>query len=823
MLLFITSITFIKPLQAQQENPFTIETIFQIEKLGSSFNFSPNGKYLAYTIQRPQSFAKAHNEPYLFGKNCSDIWVVSTNKLKPVNITRGFSDSTGFWNPVWSPNGDYLTMLSTRNTDNASLWIWEKQSKHLKMINQNVNSNSVLNWLSRDEFIFYTLPEGQKDIMRNVLKLTPKKSGESLSIVTQGKEETSSILESGFAEDLSLRPQKKLIVYNVKTGASHVLGKGGFQGISISSDKQLIAAFNASTIPPLSADRLLQRPYNIKFQIRLFNRNKELVSKTLSKVKTVVRKSIQWADDGNQFAFQGSTDVNSDITATGPVTRKKTKNLKGGPMDIFVYSIDKDQLKKISLPDHLSPVKMPKKMSHTKLKFKWSPDNRLMVYAKNKDASQNAEPKVHWWIQSKNGKWKNLTKKLDSPPRDLYTWADKKSVIGLSKGNIWKISLGNGKVENLTDTFDGRINALSFRNEDASFATINVNKNGKEELYTMNLPSAKWESILKPDESAKLVTFSSESGYGAFTMEDRNGSSLWLQAAGSKSIGKPLVKINDFLSKIAKGETKKIKYTSLEGDTLKAWLILPTNYEKGKTYPLVSWVYQGSVYSNREPTLSKLNFNSSLNLQLFASKGYAVLFPSMPGNMADYLRMQNGVIPAINKIIEMGIADPEKLVVMGQSGGGYTTYSFITQTNKFKTAISLAGMSNMVSYWGQLDTRARYLDYAQEDYFPMSYSETGGHGLAAIPWKNPQAYIKNSPFFYADRVETPVLIIQGDLDYVHIQQGEEFFNALYRQGKRTRFIRYWGEGHVIQSPANIKHMWKQIFKWLKENDCAPNQ
>ncbi len=822
MLLFIA---FIKPLHAQQKSPFTIETIFQLEKFGSSFKFSPDGKYLAYTIQRPKSNAKAHNEPYLFGNNCSDVWVVSTEKLKPFNVSKGFSDSTGFWNPVWSPNGDYLAMLSTRNTDNASLWIWEKQSRHLKMINQNViNSNSIMNWLSQDEFIFHTLPEGQKDLRRNVLKITPKKSGKSLAKVTYGKEETSSILESGTAVKISLRPQKKLIVYNVKTGDNHILGKGVFQGVSISPDKQLIAAFVVSDIPPLSADRLLHRTHNKKLQIRLFNRKKELASNSLSKVKTVVTNSIQWSADGNQFAFQGSTDINSEITANGPVTRRKLKSLKGGPLDIFIYSIAKDQLEKITLPNHLSPVKMPKKMSHTKLKFKWSPDNRLMVYAKNKDASQNGEPEINWWIQSKNGKWKNLTEKLDSAPSNLYTWADKKSVIGLSDGNIWKISLDNGKIKNLTNTFDGRISSLSFKNEDATILAISVNKNGKEELYTMNLPSAKWEPISKPDESAKLIAFSSESGYGAFTMEDRNGSSLfWLQASGKESNGKPLVKINDFLSKIAKGETKKIKYTSLEGDTLKAWLILPVNYEKDKSYPLVSWVYQGMVYSDREPYLSKFSTISSLNLQLFASKGYAVLFPSMPGNMADYLRMQNGVIPAVNKVIEMGIADPEKLVVMGQSGGGYTTYSFITQTNKFKTAISLAGASDLISKWGQFDPRTRYQDYAHEAYFQIAYSETGGHGAVAIPWKNPQAYIKNSPFFYADRVETPVLIIQGDLDYVPIQQGEEFFNALYRQGKRARFIRYLGEGHVIESPANIKHMWEQIFKWLEENDCAPDE
>ena len=77
-------------------------------------------------------------------------------------------------------------------------------------------------------------------------------------------------------------------------------------------------------------------------------------------------------------------------------------------------------------------------------------------------------------------------------------------------------------------------------------------------------------------------------------------------------------------------------------------------------------------------------------------------------------------------------------------------------------------------------------------------------------------YMRNSPIFYVERVETPVMIVQGDLDYVAIQQGEEFFTSLYRQGKRAEFVRYWGEGHVLESPANIRDMWARIETWLDE-------
>ncbi|HET8670967.1 MAG TPA: prolyl oligopeptidase family serine peptidase, partial [Candidatus Saccharimonadales bacterium] len=89
--------------------------------------------------------------------------------------------------------------------------------------------------------------------------------------------------------------------------------------------------------------------------------------------------------------------------------------------------------------------------------------------------------------------------------------------------------------------------------------------------------------------------------------------------------------------------------------------------------------------------------------------------------------------------------------------------------------------------------------------------------MGSAPWEDVGRYLRNSPLFYVERVQTPLLIIQGDLDYVAMQQGEQFFTALYRQGKRARFARYWGEDHVFQSPANVRDMWQQIYAWLDEH------
>ncbi len=148
-------------------------------------------------------------------------------------------------------------------------------------------------------------------------------------------------------------------------------------------------------------------------------------------------------------------------------------------------------------------------------------------------------------------------------------------------------------------------------------------------------------------------------------------------------------------------------------------------------------------------------------------------------------------------------------------------YGLITQTRRFRAAVALEGLADLVSLYGQFDARLRYDHYPHEHIFQASLMETGQTRMGNPPWKDTARYIRNSPLFYADRVETPLLIIQGDMDYVALQQGEEFFAALYRQSKRARFVRYWGEGHVLQSPANIQRMWQQILEWFNEYLAAP--
>lgn len=89
-------------------------------------------------------------------------------------------------------------------------------------------------------------------------------------------------------------------------------------------------------------------------------------------------------------------------------------------------------------------------------------------------------------------------------------------------------------------------------------------------------------------------------------------------------------------------------------------------------------------------------------------------------------------------------------------------------------------------------------------------------GLGGSPWKEPDRYREHSAIHQAHKVETPLLLIHDELDFVPIQQAEEFFTALFRQDKRVRLLRYASEGHTISDRVNVLDLWQQIEAWLKE-------
>jgi hypothetical protein len=118
------------------------------------------------------------------------------------------------------------------------------------------------------------------------------------------------------------------------------------------------------------------------------------------------------------------------------------------------------------------------------------------------------------------------------------------------------------------------------------------------------------------------------------------------------------------------------------------------------------------------------------------------------------------------------------------------------------------------------DVNLRYNDDAHlphlEGSWLPAWAESGQGAMGGPPWKETDRYLRNSPLLSVARIQTPLMMVYGELDVVAMQQGEELFTGLYRQGKRAELVRYWGEGHNILTPANVRDLWARIFAWLDD-------
>src|SRR5262249_32666622 len=215
-------------------------------------------------------------------------------------------------------------------------------------------------------------------------------------------------------------------------------------------------------------------------------------------------------------------------------------------------------------------------------------------------------------------------------------------------------------------------------------------------FYLLSLVSDRAaQSIPKPTEGALLADWSDKSSIAAITGETRDGAYLWTSGP-SLAKSRPVVRLNTHWEEIAEQKRQTFSYRSLKGEDLKGLLVYPYGYKEGQRYPLVVCVYPG--IEEDFPLWSR-------PLYPLISHGYAVLVPSMPlypgdNPSAPTKGMLNGVMPAIDKVVEMGLADPERLAVWGGSYGGYAALSLITQTNRFKAAIALAPGTDWISLYG---------------------------------------------------------------------------------------------------------------------------
>jgi dipeptidyl aminopeptidase/acylaminoacyl peptidase len=250
--------------------------------------------------------------------------------------------------------------------------------------------------------------------------------------------------------------------------------------------------------------------------------------------------------------------------------------------------------------------------------------------------------------------------------------------------------------------------------------------------------------------------------------------------------------------KLSHGEYAHFK--SKDGTPVSGYLYKPVDYISGKRYPTLLIPHGGPVWAYYA--------EFSHLAQLYAANGYTVLFPNPRGSSGYGLDFSKAIyadwgdkdfqddMAMVDYAIERGLADPDKLGVGGWSYGGISTDFIITQTARFKAAISGAGAAEFSSLYGH--------DQYQKDY----ETELG------LPWEAQAAWLRVSPFRNVAKVTTPTLFMGGNIDWnVPILGGEQMYQALKRLGRTTELVVYPDEFHEFTLPSHIEDRLQRDLAW----------
>ncbi len=291
---------------------------------------------------------------------------------------------------------------------------------------------------------------------------------------------------------------------------------------------------------------------------------------------------------------------------------------------------------------------------------------------------------------------------------------------------------------------------------------------------------------------------------------------VWITNTRFKNM-KCLTNANPQQEKFSWGKAELVHWRSLDGTKLDGILYKPDGFDAKKKYPMLVYFYERrSSFLHRYITPSPSR--SSINISFYVSRGYVVFVPDIPYRVGHPGQScVNAVLPGVTMLIQKGFIHPKKIGVQGHSWGGYQVAYLVTKTKMFAAAEAGAPVSNMTSAYGGIrwsSGRSRMFQYEKTQ-------SRIGENL----WKAQHRYIENSPVFWADQVQTPLLMMHNDQDgAVPWYQGIEMFVALRRLRRPCWLLNYNGEQHGLTQDRNQRD-WsirmQQFFDHYCKDAAAP--
>jgi dipeptidyl aminopeptidase/acylaminoacyl peptidase len=724
---------------------------------------SPDGRWVVYTIADPSRTERPAYEQELFTSTGKPLQAGGL-RLCVVNLASGRTyeiagKQGSTWSPAWSPDSRYLAFFSDRS-GRAALWLWDTATQRQRQLSEAIVHSYITErpaWSPDSMTVLYKIIPSDMTLLE-VLKLNPyyprrrtepasaEHANVSMyefapSLPAASSESTKNYSTFAMIDRLVL---SDLALVDVATGKLHRIAKHvhPWPWYAFSPDGTKVA-YTQVTAEVSNSTRNVS---DLDVICLASGRQKALVEHI---VTNFTGGGASWSPDSSRIAYIMANVEGGERSSTLWVLSVGTGAIRkvSGPFDFSYSSLDR-----------LAPL--------------WDANG---AYFYSIDDVKGTLLKV-----AADGTGTADIAIPDNLLLGTLAAADGRRYWSPDGGRSMLLQLRNTTTHSITFCrFDLRTNQCN--------AMLNDRKN-----ITLGLGPANAQS------GALLPYVASDAS---------NPKNVWVTDGGFTFV-RQVSNANPAIAAAKLGNLKVVDWTSLAGEHLSGGLLLPANYEEGKRYPLLVAVYGGARGAADTNAFGLYMGGGEFNMQVLASRGFAVLYPEIPIHRERHSPMQDvyqAVIPAIDRVIELGIADSGKVAVMGQSFGGYNTIGLITQTNRFAAAVATSPA------WPNLFEG--YATFKDGVSMGIGIIEEAQINMGCHPWECRDRYLENSPFFFLDRVTTPLLMERGTDDELSVQNGE-IFVGLRRLGKEVTSLEYAHEGHILETPANIGDFWERTLEFL---------
>ncbi|HXV59810.1 MAG TPA: S9 family peptidase, partial [Vicinamibacteria bacterium] len=407
------------------------------------------------------------------------------------------------------------------------------------------------------------------------------------------------------------------------------------------------------------------------------------------------------------------------------------------------------------------------------------------------------------WIMNVDGTAARQVTRNEVPEQGAELSPDNSRVLFLSDSNerlefyynrnLFVVPAAGGASRMLLSEMPYEVQDASW-SDDGRTIYFTANTGVRVELFSVDLQTEELQQLTHGDHTISSWSYHPALARQVFRIDEpTNAGDVWISGADGKNAMR-VSRVYDYLAELELPRQEAVRWTGADGTEVEGLLYYPLEYEEGKRYPLIVQTHGGPRSSDR------FEFGSwSRYVQVQTAMGYAVLKPNYRGSTGygdDFLRDMVGhyfsqahldVMAGVDHLIARGIADGDRMVKMGWSGGGHMTNKIITHTDRFKAASSGAGAVNWISMYAQSDTRVQRTPW-----------------FGGTPWQEDapiQVYWAHSPLKDIYKVSTPTIILVGANDErVPPPQSVELYRALRANGVPA---------HLYLAPRE-PHGWQEL-------------